>query len=142
MARRTEHLTITAEGRDKGKVFILTEMPADQAERWAIRALLALTKSGVELPDDALTAGMAGLAAVGVRALAGLNYDDAGPLLDEMLTCAKLEHSPGQPPLPLTVGGVCQVEEVSTFWKIRMALLTLHTGFSMPEVPPTSGQQP
>ncbi|MCI0152403.1 DUF3990 domain-containing protein [Paraburkholderia sediminicola] len=30
------------DGRDHGKVFQLTEMPSDQAEKWAIRVLLAL----------------------------------------------------------------------------------------------------
>ena len=57
MARRTETFTATY-GRDAGKSFTLTEMPADQAERWAIRALLALAGAGVDRPDGAADAGV------------------------------------------------------------------------------------
>ena len=53
MARKTKRVTITAEGRDKGKTFLITELPADQAERWAIRALLALIQSGAVISEDA-----------------------------------------------------------------------------------------
>ena len=62
MARNTKSLTISAEGRDKGKTFLLTEMSAVRAEKWAARAVLALLKSGVELPEDAAQAGLAGIA--------------------------------------------------------------------------------
>ena len=36
MARKTANVTISAAGRDQGKVFVLREMPASQAERWAL----------------------------------------------------------------------------------------------------------
>ena len=51
MARKVSNYTVTKEGRDLGKTFVITEMPASRAEAWATRALLALMAGGVELPD-------------------------------------------------------------------------------------------
>ena len=51
MARTTANYTVTEEGRDQGKVFVRTEMPASRAESWAMRALLALMAGGVEVPE-------------------------------------------------------------------------------------------
>ena len=50
MARSISNYTVQDEGRDNGKVFVLTEMPASRAESWAMRALLALMANGVEVP--------------------------------------------------------------------------------------------
>lgn len=140
MARKTERLVIESEGRDKGKVFILTEMPADQGERWALRALLALTNTGAAVPEEALAAGMAGLAAVGIQALGMLQYEKIGPLLEELWpTCVAYVHTERSLPRPVTGGVNSDIEEVGTRLTIYRALLKLHTGFSMPVDPPTSG---
>ena len=45
MARKVEYITIDQEGRDQGKTFKITEMPALKAEKWATRAFLALAAS-------------------------------------------------------------------------------------------------
>jgi hypothetical protein len=141
MARRTDRITITAEGRDKGKAFVLTEMAADQGERWALRALLALTNTGAAIPEEALGAGMAGLAAVGVQALGLLQHETVQPLLDELWpSCVRfIPPHPNVPPQEILSGAASQIEEVSTRLTIYKALLKLHTDFSMPDVPPTSG---
>ena len=40
-----------AEGnRDAGKRFLIVEMPATKAEKWAMRAILALMRGNVDLP--------------------------------------------------------------------------------------------
>ena len=66
MARK--ELTYTAQdGRDKGKKFKLTEMGAAQAERWAMRALLAFMNSGAEIPSGLDKLGMSALAEVGIK---------------------------------------------------------------------------
>lgn len=142
MARKTSRVTITAEGRDQGKTFVLTEMPADQAERWAIRAVLALAQSGAAISEDAMHAGMAGLAAMGVQALAGVRWETLEPLLDEMWVCIKYEHHMGASKAPMAqevMSGVnSQIEEVATRMTLRFAVWELHLGFSLPAVPPTS----
>jgi hypothetical protein len=127
--RKKQTLTITDEGRDKGKVFVLTEMPADQAERWAIRALLALMNAGIELPDGAADAGMAGIAAAGYKALGNLKFEVLEPLLDDMWGCVQYQHKPNQPLQSLMAGESSQIEEVSTRLQLRMAAFKLHTNF-------------
>jgi hypothetical protein len=138
--RKTKRLTITGEGRDKGKTFILTEMPADQGERWALRALLALTNTGAAIPEEALGAGMAGLAAVGVQALGMLDSLQVQPLLDELWPSCVRYAPPNEKLMPQEImpGVNSQIEEVKTRVEIYRELLNLHTGFFMPAELPTS----
>lgn len=138
MARKVKEFVVTAEGRDKGKTFILTEMPADQAERWALRALLALQAAGVTLPDGFEATGMAGVAYAGLTALNRIKYEDVGPLLTEMLGCIKYRHKPGQDAQHLLAGEECQVEEVATLLTLRREIFELHTGFSLAGKLPTT----
>jgi hypothetical protein len=137
MARKTLTVTIDAPGRDQGKVFTLREMPASQAEKWAARALLALARSGVEIPDNIASAGLAGIAYLGIKAFAGLRFDDAEPLLDEMFRCITFVPDPMRPNI---VRGLIEddIEEVATRIKLRAELFTLHTGFSFPAANSTS----
>ena len=126
--RKTETITITDDGRDKGKMFLLTEMPAEKAEKWALRAFLALARSGVELPDDVQQLGMAGMAIVGLRALGGVQFSDAEELLDEMFECVQIMPDPGKPHIirrPTTD----DIEEIPTRLKLRTEVFKLHTGF-------------
>lgn len=141
MARKVKTVTIEAEGRDTGKVFVLTEMPASQAEKWAIRALLALGRSGIDIPPGIAEAGMAGVAAIGVRALLGLQFYEAEPLLDEAFrSCVGFYPDPRQrkvirgkaPPGETAVGDLIEddIEEVATRARLRSEVFELHTGFS------------
>lgn len=113
-----------AQGRDHGKVFVITEMDSDRAERWAIRALLAMTNAGASVPDS--ETGMAGLAVAGMEALGKLSFAAAEPLLNEMWTCVQYQHKPGQPLVQVTD----EIEEVATRFELRKAVLMLHTDFS------------
>jgi hypothetical protein len=136
--RNTKTLTIQEDKkpayRDNGKVFVITEMPADQGIRWADRLLFAITNQGIELPDGVIGGGMAGLAAVGVgallNALGRVKFEDAEPLLDEMMACVQYRHAQGQPLQAIAHGANCQIEEVQTFWTLRIAWFELHLGFS------------
>ena len=123
--RKTETITITDDGRDKGKMFLLTEMPAEKAEKWALRAFLALARSGVELPDDVQQLGMAGMAIVGLRALGGVQFSDAEELLDEMFECVQIIESK----ITRRPTGD-DIEEIATRAQLRIEVLKLHAGFS------------
>lgn len=127
MARRETLVTIDAAGRDLGKAFKITEMPADRAEAWAYRLLLALAKAGVDVPEDFFAMSMAGVAAMGIRAMGGLQWDVAKPLLDEMITCVQMQPLSGIP-RALFPG---DVEEVGTYVRLREEVIALHTGFSI-----------
>lgn len=128
MPRKTKTVTITDDNRDHGKTFLITEMPATQAERWAAKALLALTTSGAELPDDVEGAGMAGLATMGLQALSTLRYADVEPLMDEMFTCVQIcpDLSNRNVVRPIVED---DIEEVITRLKLRKEILGLHVDF-------------
>lgn len=141
-------MRIEAEGRDTGKHFLLREAPAAQAERWATRALLALARSGVDLPNNAEGAGWAGLAYLGFQALSKLQFEEVQPLLDEMWLCVKVLPDMKHPDVvrDLYWGGTdgegADIEEVATMMKLRSEVFSLHSGFSIPGVNSTSSTLP
>lgn len=123
--RKEVDITIDAEGRDKGKKFHLTELSAADGEEWAIRAFMGAARSGVQLPDNVREMGLAGIAMLGVKALAGMTYEDARPLLDKMFTCVEFISSKGVT-RPLADG---DIDEISTRIRLRKEIIELHTGF-------------
>ena len=129
MARKTNIFTAT-DGRDEGKQFVITEMGAAKAENWAMRALLALMSSGIDVPEGFEQNGMAGIAELGLRAVARLKWDVAEPLMAEMMECVRFMPTPSKPHIVRDVMGD-DIEEVLTRFKLRMAVLELHTNFSM-----------
>lgn len=128
MARKVLDLTIAETGRDAGKMFRLTEMSASASEKWAAKAFLALARSGVDIPDNISSAGLAGVAALGVKALGGMSFQDAEPLMDEMFRCVQRVTDPAR---PMFVRALIEddIEEVATRLKIRMELFRLHVDF-------------
>ena len=128
--RKTKHVTIDAEGRDKGKLFLITEMPASQAERWAFRAFQSLARSGVDIQDNIAGAGMAGMAVLGLKALAGIPFFEASELMDEMFSCIRIVRDPAHPETAMPLMEE-DIEEVSTRLLLRTEVFELHTGFSM-----------
>lgn len=124
--------------RDAGKVFKITEMPSDQGEKWAIRALLLLSGSGGRIPDELAGRGMEAIAIVGINIfLQGvIRFPELEPLLDEMMSCVQIIRDPkardkatGQ---PVSTGLVSpdDIEEVRTRAWLRSEVLNLHLGFS------------
>jgi len=137
--RKKSIVTITDQNRDKGKAFQIDEMPASQGEAWATRAILALMAGGIELPEGFERLGMAGMAEVGLRALAGLKYEVAEPLLAEMMGCVSMIPDPSKPQVvrPLIEE---DIEEISTRVKLRAEVWKLHTDFLQAANPSVSGQ--
>ena len=147
--RNKQPFTVESANRDKGKVFLLTEMPPYQAEKWAARAFLALIESGVNIPEEVVAAGMeglvseAGVKAIGTSLLGGLGkirWELLEPLLDEMMECVRIVPDPVKNPdfsrgLNKTTE---DIEEVTTLLQLRGAILKLHTGFSFAAKPSTS----
>lgn len=122
------------EGRDVGKRFKITEMPAMQAEKWAARFFLALAKSGIDIPPDIVQQGMAGVAIVALRTLGGIEFSAVEPLMDEMFKCVSIYTNFEKNPLhtrPVT--GQDDIEEVKTIYDLRKEVIELHLGFSIAE---------
>lgn len=126
--RKEKTVTIAAEGRDKGKIFLITEMSAWQAAKWADRCFFALAQSGVEIPEEIEQLGIAGIATLGLRALGGVKYPEAESLLDEMMGCVKFV----DPTNPQVTRRLIEddIEEVKTILTLRAEVFELHTGFS------------
>ncbi len=138
--RKASIVTIEAEGRDKGKMFMLTEMGAAQAEKWAIRAFFALMNTGVEIPPDIADAGMAGIASMGLQALGKLPFEAAEPLLDDMWACVQIIPDPSKKNVARFVMDE-DIEEVGTRIFLRKEVFDLHTGFFTGAASSTSGQE-
>jgi hypothetical protein len=122
--RKTADITITAEGRDQGRQFRITELSASAAEDWAIRAFMAIAKGGMEIPDG-VPASIAGIAILGFKALAGMDVATAKPLLDEMMGCVQVITSSGAVRRPMEE----DIEEVATRLQLRKEVFEVHTGF-------------
>lgn len=127
MGRKTIDITIDDEGRDKGKTYRITEMPAWQGEEWGIRVLLALTRAGAEVPDASL--GMAGVKMAGLQALSGLQFHDLKPLMDEMMGCVVRVPNAQENPNVTRPLIESDTEEVVTRLRLRAEVFNLHTDF-------------
>jgi hypothetical protein len=144
VARKEMDITITDEGRDKGKVFHIREMSAAQAEKWAIRIMSLAAKAGVDIGTVNPQMGMAGVAMMGFNALMGASFDDLEPLLDEMMGCITVKPDPSNPAIVRPIIQDDDIEEISTRFKLRREVVFLHLGFSQSGAPSTqtSSAQP
>lgn len=125
MARTVLKHVVERAGRDKGKIFICTEMSAVAAHDWATRALFALMNTGAELPDEIGDLGMAGIAAAGFKALSKIPHAVGGPLLKELLTCAKIQPSESRPDLVREIFET-DFEEFVTIFDLQKVILQMH----------------
>jgi hypothetical protein len=128
MARKTQIVKISFPGRDTGKAFLLTEMPATQGEKWGMRALLALMHGGVTIPPEIADMGLAGVAHMGAEALAGLPFELAEPLLDEMFQCIRYIPNPDDPNIVRSLVE-SDIEEIKTRLFLRKEVLVMHLDF-------------
>jgi hypothetical protein len=137
--RKVKDVTIsegsTADNRDYGKVFRITELPATEIEKWGMRMVLLAIKTGVEVPDGIrAVGGMRAVAAMGIQTLmsGGINFREVEPLLDEMFHCIQAVPDPRKPDIVRKL-----VEEDIEEWSTRLALRSewfqLHVGFSIGE---------
>lgn len=139
--RKTKVIVIQADGgRDAGKHFLLTEMDADRAERWATQAFFAVSANGVDVPPEVMQLGMGALMAVGVRAILTAKFEDAWPLLEDMMTCVTVIPDPLKPSLTRPMDKD-DIEEVTTRLLLRSEVFELHTGFSVAAFLSTLGKK-
>jgi hypothetical protein len=129
MARKQLKYTVSDAGRDQGKVFLITEMSARRGHQWATRVLFGIMNAGLEIPDNVLNAGFAGIAAIGVKALGKLPVSVAEPLLDELMTCVQIIPNPANPDIVRNLVDD-DTEEILTIFKLQKEVLALHVDFS------------
>lgn len=139
--RKTAEVHIEDEGRDQGKIFVIQEMSATKAEKWAMRALSVLARSGADIGAIG-GGGMQQMAFAGMDALTKLDYDLAEPLLDELMTCVTYRPDPNR---PYTRDWLEEdIEEVPTLLKLKWEAFLLHASFFMKgsKPAPTPAPQP
>lgn len=127
MARKELYYTETT-GRDAGKVFYIREMSATQAEWWAIRAGMAMARSGVELPENFADMGIAAMAGTGLKMVSQIPPNEAKPLLDELMECVQcVPDSSNQNIKRRLIDD--DIEEIATRLKLRAEVFKLHVDF-------------
>lgn len=131
MTLKTKTIIIES-GRDKGKKFLLTEMPVAQIDNWAMRLLLALMSDGIDVPSHDPQGGMLSLAKTAFETLGKLPHDITIPLLNELLGCVEIIPDGGKPrPLALDLN---DVQDFTTLWKLRKEVFQLHIDFLLPAI--------
>lgn len=86
--RNTEIFTITTEGRDYGKQFLITEMSAWDAEKLAHELLRFLVR-GQHIPDEIVEMGCKGLATIGSSVFTLTTGNEAETLSNKLLSTVK-----------------------------------------------------
>ena len=129
--RKEVYITIQDENRDQGKTFVVREWDVVTAERWAVRAIFALSHAGANI-GEVLQLGMAGLIGVGLQNLINVQYEEAAPLWDELLTCARICPNPNDRGVTRDIDIMTDIEEVSTLGKLKGEAIRLHVDFFIP----------
>lgn len=131
--RREKEVTITEEGRDKGKTFVLTELSAEEGELWATRAMELLERAGFIASEEHKASGVAGLAVVARPFTLATARALQDPSLEGMWAHVKFrppkDTAPNAPLQDLFRGSDCQIQEWTTRLKLRVEFFQLHTGF-------------
>lgn len=122
MARKETEIKIE-DGRDAGKVFKITEMPAVPMDKWATKALLLLGKAGMNIGvlntmdlNDIL------------QALSKASYEETESLLDEMLACCSFQKD-GVSVIMKGAMVDSVIEEWTTIFRLRIEAIKLNLGF-------------
>ena len=144
MARKTKDLVI-ADGRDKGKTFVITEMSVIDADNWANRALLAMLRGGVDVgnvnfgliadtigvgdaPKIDPMGGMLELARITIAGLGNVTETVGQDLLDQLINdCAQVISSGGVVRQMLSIDD--EIEDLKTLWMLRKESFLLHIDF-------------
>ena len=125
MARKTAIVTIV--DREVPKRFLLTEMSATEAEDWALELFFAMSNAGVDVPDDIVELGFAGVVGLGIQALGKIPYEKAKPLLKRMFAC--IQFIPGETDNIVRPLLESDIEDVATRLQLRKEVWMLHTDF-------------
>lgn len=138
--RKSESVTVPAEwgGRDAGKVFLITEAPATQAEKWAWKVIIALKGTTAQVPETIAPLGMVAVAIRGINSFlaSDVSFERIEPLLDELMTCVQIVRDPRARdkstggPIATALVSADDIEEVRTVAWLRSEVLRIHANFS------------
>jgi hypothetical protein len=131
--RKVATVTITTDGRDKGKIFHVKEMSAYRTATWITRAMLLLAHSGVDIPST--NSSPEEIMRAAYAAIMQMKFDELAPLLNELMTCVTIQPDPRHPNVirPLMDHGddSDDIEEYSTRFQLLWEIFKLHTGIQV-----------
>lgn len=116
------------DGDDAGKVFIIRRMTALKADRWARHLIKALTRAGIELPDDALSLGLSALGGQAQALWGQLNDEAADTALAELLGTVRILRDPQNPASEAAVTDL-DIEAEDTLTRLYVEAFRMHVGF-------------
>ena len=117
--------TVSDEGRDTGKKFKITEMPAFQAHKFALKAFSKAVRAGMNTPKGAESSGMMALAKAGYSILVAMPFELSEELFDELFACVQVVTSAN---IVRSVDS-SDIEEIQTILKLNKAVYELHVDF-------------
>jgi len=124
--RKTAKILI--EDRGVQKKFLITELPATEAEDWALELFFVMANAGVEVPEDFEELGFAGIAQIGLQAFSKIPYEKAKPLLAKMMACVQIFPDLNDDRIVRQLLD-SDIEDVQTRLKLRKEVFSLHTDF-------------
>lgn len=129
--RKEVYYTIDDENsRDHGKTFLIREMGAWQAEKWCYKALGAMIRGGLFLPDGWQDMPADFLAKFNMANLMRLDFIELEPLLDEIMGCIEFVVDKSKPQLNKKINpDIEQIQEPNTLLHLRTEAFKLHLGF-------------
>ena len=121
-----------ARNRDLGKQFLITEWPAAIAEKWGVKMILALNRSGGEIPLNLRGIGMEGVFILGFNTFlrGNIKAEEIIPLFDELLDCVQYIRDPDHPDVATSIVSDTDIQEIQTRLWLRSEVLRIHTDFS------------
>ena len=118
--------------------FVVSKMPLIQGDRWANRVALALCRGGVDvsgfvggstdLSDIKGMIDIVGITNTALKALGGIDDDEAQALLDELLNYIKVKLSDGS---TRSIVLESDVKDIQTLWKLRIEAIKINLDFLM-----------
>ena len=150
MARKTISVTIDGDNRDKGKTYLITEMSAFAADKWAFRVLSAINVGNIDMGffsdvEELAKTGMQGVNAASkmlggaINLLQSIDEYKLDAIVDDLHYCCAFIPMPGALPRPVMDKVDGDVEEVSTLFKLKVEALKLHLDFLKAANSPITG---
>lgn len=132
-ALKEKEITIES-GRDKGKTFLITEMPLSQADEWATSLLLGMMRGGVKTNDIDINemgidtaGGIFEIAKLALGALGNVEEYKAKELIKELTeSCVKIIPASG---IAREVLWDSDIKEIATLWLLRKEAFGIHVDF-------------
>lgn len=121
-----------AEGKPRTLKFIIRKMSAFPAEAWMIRAGLLLGAEAVQLKNKQDFSAL-------LSALCKVKYEDAKPLLDELLDCCLIDVEGVRKNV---TPAIQMVQLPTTLIRLRLEALKANFGFLLPAAKSNSREEP